>query len=185
MAVVAFQPLGARTFFRLPMSEFHERNIALDDLGDNELEVLKERILEQPDNEQAITLIEQFFISRLHNWDMYNFNRMDPVIKAINNRHQPNIEYLASLACLSYKQFSRIFTDFVGSSPKEFTRIIRFQRALYILQNDPSLDQTELAFRCGFYDQPHLIKEFKIFSGYTPNEYLAEYPAYSDYVTSF
>jgi AraC-like DNA-binding protein len=52
---------------------------------------------------------------------------------------------------------------------------------LFVLQFNPHIDLTQLAFECGFYDQSHLIKEFKTFSGYTPAEYLAVCNPYSDY----
>ena len=105
---------------------------------------------------------------------------MDAVIKGIT---QPmiNVSTLLQIACLSDKQLSRIFAEYVGSMPKEVIRIVRLQRALYSLQNSATENFTQLAYECGFYDQAHLIKEFKTFSGYTPKEYLLVCDPYSDY----
>jgi len=181
--VVLFQPHGAKTFFDLPMDEFNNQNISIKDLNDKFLNQLTEQIQHAKDNQTAVRFIEKFLISRLTNFDNYNHRRITEVLKSINHAHQPNMKSLADIACLSYKQFSRIFTEYLGTSPKEFTRIVRFQRALYMLQNNPGKDPIELAVDCGFYDQPHLIKEFKTFSGYTPNEYMAVCQPYSDYFT--
>ena len=85
------------------------------------------------------------------------------------------------IACLSEKQFSRVFSDNIGLSPKEFSRIIRIQRALSILQNLPRINFAQLAYDCGYTDQSHMIKEFKQFSGYTPKEFLSLYNPFSDY----
>ncbi len=183
MLVVVFHPHGTRAFFRMPANEFQGRNVAIEDLNDLLLQDLRNRIWDTKDNAEAVRLIEQFLISRLRDIDAYNNRRIATVMAAIDRNHQSSIAALSDIACLSHKQFSRIFAEYVGTTPKEFTRIVRYQRALYLLQDNPLLDQTELAIECGFYDQPHLIKEFKTFSGYTPNEYMAICQPYSDYFT--
>ena len=88
---------------------------------------------------------------------------------------------MANTACLSTKQFSRIFTEYVGASPKEFQRIVRVQRVLYLLQENPQYNFAQLAYSCGFSDQSHMIREFKLFTGYTPLEYLLICSPVSDY----
>lgn len=183
MLVILFQPHGAKAFFNMPMNEFNNQNISINCLSDRSLIQLSDQIQNTPDNKAAIKLIESFLISRLKNFDNYNYKRLSEVLNSIDCTHVHDIKALADKACLSYKQFTRIFTEYIGTTPKEFTRIVRFQRALFTLQSDPETDQTGLAFDCGYYDQPHLIKEFKTFSGYTPNEYMAVCAPYSDYFT--
>jgi len=183
MLVVLFQPHGARAFFKMPMDEFNNRNISVEDLNDKPLEQLSGQILAARDNKTAIALIENFLLTRLTNFDAYNYKRINNALGAINHTQQNTVKDLAESACLSYKQFSRIFTEYIGATPKEFLRVVRYQRAVYMLQNNREKDQTELALDCGYYDQPHLIKEFKTFSGYTPNEYMAICDPYSDYFT--
>lgn len=183
MLVVLFQPHGARAFFNLPLNEVNNRNVSVNDMDDRPLQQLAEQVRSISDNTKAVELIEKFFISRLNRFDLYNHKRLVETIRCINRIHQSEMKCLADTACLGYKQFSRIFSEYIGTTPKEFTRIIRFQRALYLLQNNPHKDQVELALDCGFYDQSHLIKEFKTFSGYTPNEYMAVCKPYSDYFT--
>ena len=92
-----------------------------------------------------------------------------------------DLSLLADTACLSTKQFSRIFVEYVGTSPKDFIRIIRVQRALFTMQRNPQMSFAQVAYSCGFSDQSHMIKEFKLFSGYTPQEYLAVCDPFSDY----
>lgn len=75
----------------------------------------------------------------------------------------------------------RIFHEYIGLNPKEFMRVVRFHKALFILQNDPSMNFTRLTYECGYYDQSHLIREFKQFAGYTPREYMAACSPHSDY----
>ena len=110
--------------------------------------------------------------------------RIGATIQKINLHPQPTIHNLAQTACLSDKQFNRVFHEYVGTTPKEFIRIVRLQRALYTLQTQPDINFAQLAYECGYYDQSHLIKEFKAFSGYTPGEYLALCAPYSDYFST-
>lgn len=180
MLCVTFQPFGARMFFNMPMSEFKEQSVALDLLGDPELEELGQRIQETFDISTCIQIIERFLKKRFFYPSEYNLKRMATAINAISSGNS-SIEDLASISCLSQKQFKRIFNDYVGLNPKEFIRMIRFQRALYILQNNPTISLTQLAYACDFYDQSHLISEFKRISGYTPSQYIAICDPYSDY----
>ncbi|WP_165021436.1 MULTISPECIES: helix-turn-helix domain-containing protein [unclassified Dysgonomonas] len=184
MIVTVFQPFGAKVFFDIPMSEFQNKTISIDDIGDKELQELEDQLLNETDNRTCIKLIESYLIDRLHSFKDYNYKRIVASIQAIDNKSHVSISSLAEIACLSYKQFNRIFTEHIGTNPKEFSRIIRFQRALHILQTKPQINLTQLAFEAGYYDQPHLIKEFKTFSGYTPSEYIAICDPYSDYFSN-
>lgn len=173
MVVVVFEPYGAKPFFRMPMSEFRAQSVSVHDIED--------KLLYTIDNLTAIDLIEQFLIKKMYTAKEYNYKRLLPVIETINHENEINITALSEISCLSYKQFNRIFSEYVGTNPKEFFRIVRFQRALHILQNNRQMNMTTLAFECGYYDQPHLIKEFKAISGYTPTEYLEACAPHSDY----
>lgn len=181
MIVVVFHPYGAYPFFKNPMSEFLNESVSITDLSDKSYNELQNNVLNVPDNTSAIRLIEQFLIKRLSNAENnYNYKRMTAVIKAINNKTY-SINSLAETACLSYKQFNRLFTQYIGTNPKEYTRIIRFQRALNILETKKISNLTQLSYESGFSDQSHLIREFKTFSGYTPKEFLSICDPHSDY----
>lgn len=181
MVVVAFRPEGARAFLRIPLHLFHNSNISVDELEDKDLNNLCRDVCTEPDNLTCIHMIENFFINRLKSFDHYNMNRILPSIRFINSGNNLSISALPETACLSHKQFNRVFTEYIGSTPKEFYRIIRFQRALFILQNNPSTNLTQLAYEAGYFDQSHLIKDFKQFSGYTPGEFLSICSPSSDY----
>lgn len=182
MLTVVFYPHGSRAFFPLSINELKGQAVSVHDLGEREASELEDKLLSTPDNHTKIGLIEQFLRKRLHSFNEYNHRRIKTAIHTIDqNCGNIRISDLADVTCLSYKQFKRIFTEYVGINPKDFLRVIRFQRALFILQTNPSISISQLAYECGYYDQPHLINEFKKFSGYTPTEYLSVCQPYSDY----
>jgi len=117
-------------------------------------------------------LIEQFLLKRLIHLAEYNLKRIETTIRLIN-LGQTDIITLADAACLNRKQCNRVFSDYIGSNPKEFSRIVRFQRVLHILETQPQISFAALTCECGYFDQSHLIKEFKALSGYTPTKYIA------------
>jgi len=45
----------------------------------------------------------------------------------------------------------------------------------------PAMSLTSLAHYCGYYDQSHMIREFRALSGFTPSEYFSEGVPYSDF----
>ena len=153
MITVVFQPYAARAILQLPLKFFYGELIAVDAIADLELSILSRKVIK----------------------------RISAVLHQINEQAKTNISELSETACLSSKQFNRIFLDYVGATPKEFLRIVRMQRALFKVQQNPSISFAQLAYECGFSDQSHMIKEFKLFSGYTPTEYLSLCAPYSDY----
>lgn len=180
MICVVFRPLGANVFFKMPMSEINGLQANIHDLEDKNLADLQESLYETETNRQCILLIEQFLLNRIGHTDTYNRKRINAAINLINSGEK-EISALADASCLSPRQFNRVFTEYVGAGPKEFQRIIRFQRALYTLQSQKEINPAQLAVECGYYDQPHLIKEFRSYSGYTPTEYISACAPYSDY----
>ncbi len=51
------------------------------------------------------------------------------------------------------------------------------------MQHNQGIGFAQLSYECGYTDQSHMIKEFKLFSGYTPKEYIARYSPVSEYFT--
>lgn len=74
---------------------------------------------------------------------------------------------------MSPKRFIEQFKREVGMTPKRYSRLIRFRRALLLIRQseDGLRSWADIAHDCGYYDQAHFIKEFQEFSGLTPTEY--------------
>lgn len=72
---------------------------------------------------------------------------------------------------LSPRQYRRRFEAAVGISPKLLDRIQRFQRSLHLMGSVPL---AEVALSCGYYDQAHLIRDWRQFAGVTPSVWLRD-----------
>jgi AraC-like DNA-binding protein len=77
---------------------------------------------------------------------------------------------LCSLLSVSERQLERKFNEYVGFTPKQYSRILRFQysKRRFVKQTNSF---AEIAFDCNYADQPHFARDFKEFSGMTVSEY--------------
>lgn len=180
MISVVFYPAGVRAFFNLPINKATGLRLTAGDIEDKELFVLENSLTSTEDDTLCVLLIEQFLFKRLTLLAEHNLKRIDASIRLINSG-ETDIARLADAVCLSTKQFNRVFSEYVGANPKEYSRTIRFQWALHLLEHNRSMSLTTLAYECGYFDQSHMIKDFKTLSGYTPSEFLAACPPHSDY----
>ncbi|WP_165967421.1 helix-turn-helix domain-containing protein [Luteimonas aestuarii] len=75
---------------------------------------------------------------------------------------------------VSERQLRREFRDLLGLSPKAVARLDRFARAVRAGQSIASPSWAAVAADAGYYDQAHMIADFKAIAGVTPRALLAE-----------
>lgn len=184
LIIVVFQSIAARAVFGIPMNELREKNMDIGVLADASLLDLEKKLMETKDSCQCVYFIEQYLVRKLGRFSSDRFNRMHAVIQSINEGQQ-DINELSRMTCLGYKQFQRIFSEYTGLKPKEFLKIARFHRVLHHLHADTQAHLSQLAFDWGYCDKSHLIKDFRAFTGYTPQTYLSVCDPYSEYLSLF
>lgn len=181
--VVVFHPHAIGTVFNIPVSSFYNQEIDGYSLGDKRLNILADDVLNTEDSIEAIELIERYLLSRLSESGIYDFKRVGVSLKHLFLDNTISVENMAQLACLSRKQFERVFFNAVGMKPKEYSNVARFQKSLLLMQNG-NRDFANVAYACGYADQSHFIRECRRYSGTTPAELLKIQPIYSDLFTS-
>ena len=72
---------------------------------------------------------------------------------------------------LSRREFGRIFSEAVGLPPKLFARITRFQMLVEALLSTDVSRWAGVSTAAGFYDQAHMINEFRSFAGAPPRTF--------------
>ena len=77
---------------------------------------------------------------------------------------------------LSERSFERKFKEYIGISPKLFSRICRFQASLKQLRNNDFSKLSDVAFENEYADQSHFIRAFKEFAGFSPFQYQKQSP---------
>lgn len=133
--------------------------------------LLEEKIMLAPNNNARVSIVSDFLLKRLSAVQNPP-NAMESAVKSIIvQRGAVSVEALASDYCLSKRHFERKFRTLTGFSPKLYSRIARFQSVFPELLT-PTASLTDVAFKCGYYDQSHFIQEFREFSGFSPGEFL-------------
>lgn len=193
LITIVFKPFGAKPFFDFPIFEIQNNIIPIKDINNSQWLDLENRLGDCVDNNSIVSCLENNLLKKLEKSTLFNSYysiNNERIMLAINriddSKGNINIKDLSSLVCLSDKQFNRIFADYVGMNPKNFLRIIRYQSVLLKLQNSnikdtKAVDFVYLVYDCGYYDQSHLINNFKEFTGYTPKEYIKLFSPCSEY----
>lgn len=167
--LVMFQEGMVGFFFRQPMHEIFGTNISLEQtIPQSKREEAEERIYEARTNQERISIIEDFL------WAIKNGNVPDPLVSHMIQKiryHHGNLKIRESMQGLptSLDSLEKKFRHVVGTSPKQFSTIVRLQRLLNNYNTSMSLTQAALA--AGYFDQAHFIKDFKGFTGQKPKEY--------------
>lgn len=178
--VVVFHPGAIAPFINTPPSAFYNQEISGYDLGNRELNGLYHRILDCMDDRGAIAIIERWLLKRA--CSSLNFRRVAASLSRLMTERTVSVARLADTACLGVRQFGRIFNACVGMQPKEYSRVVKFQRALRYMQQG-ARDYAGIAYACGYSDQSHFIRDFRSMSGYTPDGLLRYTAPYSDLFT--
>jgi transcriptional regulator GlxA family with amidase domain len=124
--------------------------------------------LNYSDNESRITVVEKFLLNQLTG---ASASRLDPIIEKIKKEvGNITIKQLCEDFNISPRQLERSFNEQVGVTAKMFARIIRFANVYKLLQK-PDLSKSDATYILGFFDQAHFNKEFKQFTGESPEHY--------------
>jgi transcriptional regulator GlxA family with amidase domain len=103
----------------------------------------------------------------------------DPVIAQVNEiveniLRQPElttVDKLADATGLSKRALQRLFHEYVGATPKWVIRRYRLHELVERCHSGQHLDFAQVAVDLGYFDQAHLINDFRSIVGYTPAQY--------------
>ena len=110
--------------------------------------------------------------------------RVAAAVRSIRATHGAvDVDTLAREHALSPRSLQRLFGAQVGISPKLLARIVRFQRIFAAWRDDPR-SLARVAAECGYYDQSHLVRDFRDFAGAPPAGFLAALPEFTAFFTS-
>jgi AraC-like DNA-binding protein len=177
---VRFLPGAAVAFFRLPLHELQDGHPPLDalwPLADAErlAAALWER--EQPVRQRLAT-IQRALLQRLHAVPADDGLARAAIRLIDGTGGAMRIGELARTLGVSRQHLALRFRDDVGLSPKTFAMVSRFRRASAALRQPGKVqvDWARLALDCGYYDQSHLIHEFRLFADETPERHARPRP---------
>lgn len=164
---VGFHPGGLYRLLGLPLSEMVDGSYDANDVFGNEMNEVNERLQEAENFDAIKDIIEDFLLAKSKKLKL-SLPFDNAMLELLKMDGLVSIEKIASLACVSLRQFERVSKERLGIPPKLFARLIRFSKAYRLRENAPKLSWTSIAYECGYFDQMHLIRDFKQFAGVAP-----------------
>lgn len=169
---VHFKPGGGAAFFELPAGELYNERISLDELWKTRASELRDRLAQESTPEARFWMLELFLMQMQRSPDYHpavNF-----ALQQFQQSANSTIRAITEQTGFSTRYFNQLFRDQVGITPKLFCRIQRFQKVLEALSSKAPVDWLDIVFTCGYFDQAHLIHDFREFADCTPTEYLVQ-----------
>lgn len=165
---VDFVPGGIYRVLGMPMSELFDDGFDALYFFGAEMKIINEQLQNIINLEDGKIIVEKFLLKKVAS--LKELLPLDYAIRLLlsSNGNMP-IEKTASLSCLSIKQFERKCQQRIGMNPKMYARILRFSKAYRMHETFPQLSWIKIAYKAGYFDQMHMIREFKVFAGVNPS----------------
>jgi AraC-like DNA-binding protein len=170
MVIVRFTEVGAPAILHDRADLLYNRTIPLDDLlPRQQIDHIQSVLAGIHKISQQILPVEHFLTSRIRARDA-----ISPQIEAAtemirNSQGRASITAIARHAAMSQSTLERHFRAAVGATPKKLSRLARLQHVCRLWDTGKTL--TEIAFEAGYCDQPHMVRDFRLFTGTSPEQF--------------
>ena len=173
MMGVRFKPGGAYRFLDLPILELTDFVIDMDHLWGGFANEVRHRLLELSSVQDRFSLLETIMLERL-NRDRLELAAVQYAIDSIFGAEgKLSLRGLSDDIGISQKHLNHQFKRSVGVSPKQFSRVAKFQNVLKQINPLATIDWGSIAHMCNYYDQSHFNHDFSRFTGMSPSEYVS------------
>jgi AraC-like DNA-binding protein len=169
---IRFRPSGLRAFLGAPQDELTDRTTPIDALWGARGRDLEARVHEATSEVQRARVAEAFLLGRLAAGPGPDLRVEAAVDQLLAERGQTRLPALAATAGLSERQLERRFRSAVGLGPKALARLVRFQEVYRRLGEDVPSNWVDIALDCGYFDQAHLLRDFRELAGSPPSHLL-------------
>ena len=170
---VTFTHKGVNSLLGVAMFELTNRIIAVESFWKKEGDNLIQQLIQSKKDEERVRILNQFFLYRLYHEQKVNQKDIQWILDLLEEKAgKITVDEVAHHLDLSYKTLYRKFHENMGLCPKTYLRILRFNRACRLLNQNPDINWGELVYHCGYYDQPHFINEFHSIMKESPTQFI-------------
>jgi AraC-like DNA-binding protein len=154
----------------VPAGEIADNHIELEALWGRRAVDLRDRLCAAADTGERFRILEHALIAALSPSPATR----GEVAFALGRLGAPGVEVgeIARHLQLSHRRFVALFSDRVGMTPKRYSRVRRFQRALRLVTGGDAPRWAQVALDCGYFDQAHFCRDWAEFTGLSPGEFV-------------
>lgn len=179
---VRFQPYGASAFLDIPISDMTDRIESLDALFPKKESEFHERLLEAATFDECVAIFERTIGAEFT--AKFPERRFCEVAELLARSDSGRIAQFAANVGWTERKLERDFKRYVGLSPKMYQRVTRFASIVRALEHFGPDELMDHAHELGYYDQPHMINEFRSFARESPTAFYARSHQLSELFTT-
>ena len=168
---VKFTPGGLRPFLNAPVSSITDRTVPIRRIFGREVDALEAVLISSDDENELIPAANDFFCARVPPPHENIALAGQLVNRILSEPDLLTVDDLAVRSGLGKRSLQRLFSEYVGVSPKWVIRRYRLHELAERFNRGERSDYAQLALELGYFDQAHLINDFRSIAGYTPSEY--------------
>lgn len=170
---VTLRPGAAAALLGLPAGEIAGQAVNLDELWQGGAAELLERMAAAPDDAARATLLQSALERRLRDGSgTVHAAAMHAARLIAESGGRRPLREVAAAVGVGERRLQQLFHAHVGLSPRAWARLARLHDCLRALRLQPTPAWADVAVESGFYDQSHLVNEFRALCGVTPTEFM-------------
>ncbi len=173
MFVIQFKPYGARPFLQVDMDRISDRVVSAEEIRGIDLIALHGQLLNAKTSKEKFSVADHWLRSQFRERQAPPDSIVD-IAALLQKQPASKLKEVLETYNGTQKHLISQFRKFVGLTPKQYQRIMRFNDVFAQMQNDQFLSWSDIANLCGYSDQSHFIREFKNFSGFSPKKFLQQ-----------
>jgi AraC-like DNA-binding protein len=166
---VHFRPGGAAALLGVPAGELADSHVDLELFWGAAARETRERLCEAATPEARFSLLEEILLERLRR-SPERHPAVSAALAALTHK-ELSIGEIAREIGICQRRLIQVFTSSIGLTPKRFQRVCRFHRVRDLVGGVASPEWGQIALDCGYFDQSHLIRDFRQFTGFSPAEF--------------
>jgi AraC-like DNA-binding protein len=168
---VHFRPGAATAFLGVPAGELADSHVDLESVWGPAAWEIRERLFVAATPEARFALLEAALLERVRR-SPERHPAVPAALAALERADEAvSVREIARDIGLCQRRLIQVFTSSVGLTPKRYQRVCRFRRARELVRQAASPDWPHVALECGYFDQSHLIRDFRQFTGFSPGEF--------------
>jgi AraC-like DNA-binding protein len=168
---VKFRPGGFRPFLLRAVSTLRDRSLMPRDVFGPAFTRVEAEMLAMEDDASMVALAEGFLRQHLPVMDPLAVQVGEIVDGIVHDRLLTTVEQLVQRWSIDKRRLQRLFSEYVGVSPKWVINRYRLHEAVERLAEGATVDWAQLALDLGYFDQAHFIRDFRKLVGRPPGEY--------------
>ena len=168
---VKFKPGGFRPFLGYAVSKLADRTVAVESILGDDVTALQHTVLSSSVEDEKVEAANAFFRQRKPVADNKVELSCRLVEQILQDREMKTVDDLVRQSGIGKRSLQRVFSEYVGVSPKWVIRRYRLHELIERFQGCDEPDWPQLALELGYFDQAHLINDFRSITGYSPTEY--------------